>query len=233
MVSDDLDGCLVGTNSTVGTKSPELTLYCTFSGSINFCMLWQRSISHIIFDSDGESVLHFAIAKVFIYCKNLSWCNVLGTKSISSTYDYRSYISFVECVSDILVKWLSSRTWFFCSVKNSDLLYSLWNRVQEVLCGEWSVKMHIYKTNLFTLLGEVVYNFFSSVANRSHSNDYMLSIWSAMIVEQSVVSSCDFVDFFHVSFNNFRNCKIISVSSFSTLEIDIRVLCGTSCHWSF
>ena len=91
--------------------------------------------------------------------------------------------------------------------------------------------MNLNKTYLLTVSVEEVDNFFSCLTDRTHSDDYAVSVLSTIVVEELVVCATDLIDLIHVSLNLIRYCKIERVGSFSALEVDIRVLsCTTKCR---
>ena len=91
--------------------------------------------------------------------------------------------------------------------------------------------MNLNETNLLTVSVEEVDNFFSCLADRTHSDDYTVSISCTIVVEELVICATDLVDLIHVVLNLIRYCKIEGVGSFSALEVDIRVLsCTTECR---
>ena len=71
--------------------------------------------------------------------------------------------------------------------------------------GERSVQSDFYET-IFAALGvQIVNGLFDGVTDRTHGNDHMLCISSAVVVEQFVVSANFLVDFVHILFYNFGN----------------------------
>ena len=89
IIADDLDRVLVCTYSTVGTKTPELTVYSSFRSGNKRCAKLQGKVGNIIYDTDGELFL----GCVLIYSYDLSRCGILGTKSVTTCED-RSLIEF-------------------------------------------------------------------------------------------------------------------------------------------
>ena len=80
MVADDLDGVLVCTNGTVGTKTPELTSCCACGSRIGVLLEGQRQICYIIVDTDRES----GLCCVLEYCYDLSGNCILGAETVTS-----------------------------------------------------------------------------------------------------------------------------------------------------
>ena len=75
---------------------------------------------------------------------------------------------------------------------------------------------------------EVVDDFFCNIADASHSDDYSICIFCAIVVEELVVCSKLFVDHSHVLLDNCRKFIIELVASFSVLEENVSVFMRTS-----
>ena len=84
--------------------------------------------------------------------------------------------------------------------------------------------MYLQETYFFAFCSQVFDNFLHSTCDRTHCNQNMFCICSTKVVEQFVVSTCDFVDFVHVIFYDFRQTSIEWVCCFSVLEEYVRVL---------
>ena len=89
------------------------------------------------------------------------------------------------------------------------------------------------QTYFFTLSCQVVDSFACSFRNRTHCNDYAFCIFSSVVIEQTVFTSCDLGDFIHIFFYDSRNCIIVRVARFSMLEEVVRVFSHTACNRSF
>ncbi len=83
VVTDDLDGVLVSTYSTVCSKSPELTVDGSFRSCNKRSACLKRKVCNIIYDTDGE----FLFVCILIYSNDLCRCSILGTKSVTSCED--------------------------------------------------------------------------------------------------------------------------------------------------
>ena len=66
MITNDLDGIFVCTNSTVRAKSPEFTAYSSFRCGIDGFCYRQGQMCNIIFDSDCEVIFRCVLLHVFI-----------------------------------------------------------------------------------------------------------------------------------------------------------------------
>ena len=80
VITDDLDGVLVSSNSTVSTQSPELAVDGSFRSCDQLLAQRQRQIGNVIFDTDREYFLFCVV----VYSNDLSRCCIFGTKSVTS-----------------------------------------------------------------------------------------------------------------------------------------------------
>ena len=91
--------------------------------------------------------------------------------------------------------------------------------------------MYRNQTNFFAVCYQVVDSFTSSFSYRTHSDDYAFSIFSTIVVEQTIVTSCNLIDFIHIFFYDSRNCFIERIARFSVLEEMIWVFSHTTSNW--
>ena len=153
IIADDLDRVLVCTYSTVGTKTPELTVYSSFRSGNKRCAKLQGKVGNIIYDTDGELFL----GCVLIYSYDLSRCGILGTKAITSGKDRCVVeLSALQSCYYIKVQRLAESSRLLCSVKNSNLLYSLRNRGYQCLCAERTIQTYLYDADLLACCKQVI-----------------------------------------------------------------------------
>ena len=69
MVADDLDGVLVGTDSTVSAQSPELAGLGALRSNVRIAGSLDGEIGHVIKDGECELFLGFIAPKIFEYCQ--------------------------------------------------------------------------------------------------------------------------------------------------------------------
>ena len=119
IITDDLDGVLVCTYSTVSAKSPELAVDGAFRSCNERCaQLPEKDRVTSSYDTDGE----FLLLSIVVYSNDLSRCGILGTKAVTSGED-RSVVELCSLQSCyyIQVQRLAKSARLFCSVKNGDL----------------------------------------------------------------------------------------------------------------
>src|SRR5574344_605985 len=99
-------------------------------------------------------------------------------------------------------------TWLFSTVKNIHTFSCLRYCSKEVLSREWTVQVYSNQTNFVTLSIQEVDSFTDSLCNRTDSDDYTVSVFCSVVVEQAIFTSCDLSNLVHVFLNNSRNCFI-------------------------
>ena len=138
-------------------------------------------------------------------------------------------LSALKSSNNVEVKRLAERAGFFSSVENRDLLNCFGESFNKLVSAERSVKTNLNKTELCAVfLVEEVNCFLNSVADRTHSNDYVVCVGSAVVVEELVVCAYLLVDLVHVILNNRGELVVELVTSLTSLEEDIAVLSSTA-----
>ena len=151
-------------------------------------------------------------SQILEYGNDLSRSSVLRTQTVTTTYDYRSISCTIIAVFNIEVQRFAVRTRFLRTVKNCNSLSSLRHSSQEVLSREWTIQVYGNHTYLFAISHQVVDSFAGSFGYRTHSDDYAFCVFSTIVIEQSIFTSCDFRNFIHVFFYNSRNCFVVVVA---------------------
>src|SRR5699024_301504 len=139
VVADDLDGVLVGANSTVAAETPEFAGDRAFRSCVVCDSLWQGQIGDIVDDADGEAVLGLVCRKVFKYGKYRGRRSILGAKAIASADDLGVYASGGKSCDYIEVQRLAQCTGFLGAVENSDLFDRCRNGLDELVSAERTI----------------------------------------------------------------------------------------------
>ena len=93
--------------------------------------------------------------------------------------------------------------------------------------------MNLQETNLFALCGQAFHNLLRNACYGAHRYDNMLCVSCAEVVEQLVISACDFVDFVHVFLYDFRQSGVEGCACLSVLEEYVGVLYGGALYGVF
>ena len=77
MVTDNLDGRLVGTDCTITTEAPELAGRRAFWRRINILRNRQGRMRYVVDDSYREMILRLLLLQVFKDAENMGRCRIL------------------------------------------------------------------------------------------------------------------------------------------------------------
>ena len=91
--------------------------------------------------------------------------------------------------------------------------------------------MYAYETHLFTLLfTEIVDGFARSFSGRTHEDNHAIGFGVTIIVEETILATCDARDFVHVFFYNFRHSLVEGVRTFAVSKEGFGVFSHTASH---
>ena len=232
VVTDDFDGVFVCANRTVGAKTPEFAGYGACVSQIGLCANLDGAVGNIINDTNGEVVFLCAL-HVVKYCDNLCRSHILGGQTVSACQNLCGSACFDQCGTNIAVKRLAQCAGFLCSVQNGQNLYCFGQSCCEVCQREGSVQVNLQETNLFALCSQAFHNLLRNACYGAHRYDNMLCVSCAEVVEQLVISACDFVDFVHVFLYDFRQSGVEGCACLSVLEEYVGVLYGGALYGVF
>ena len=221
VITDDLDGVLVCTYGTICTETPELTVNGSLRSRNKCWTSRQRKVCNIIIDTDGESLL----INVVVNSNDLRRCGILGTETITAGKDGAvCELCALKSSYDIEVQRLTDGARLLRSVENRDHLGGCRKCLYECVLAERSVKSYLDNADLLALLSKVVDGLLDGIIYRTHSNDDVISICCAVVVEELVISTDLRIHLIHVLLNDCRKCIVVRVGSLTSLEEDIRVL---------
>ena len=229
-VADDLHRVLVGTNGTIGTKTVELSLEHALATECHFLNLRQRGDRYVVDDTHGEVVLRLGQSEVVEHGDDLGRRGVARTQTIASTHDERLVLYIVESTLHVEVQRLALGTRLLRAVEYGDALHGLGHGSQQVLHRERTIEVDSHHTNLLTLSYEVVDSLAGSLGGRTHEDDDALGILGSVVVEEVILTACDFAHLLHVVLHNLRHLVVGSVASLTMCEEGLGVLSSTACH---
>ena len=192
VIANNLYRVLVSTYSTICAKSVELSLKHTLAAKSNLLFLRQRCKGYIINHTYAELVFRLVHCKVLIYCKYLGWGGVLRAETVAAAYYKRSVLLAVKYLLNIKIHRLSVSTWLFCTVKHCNTFCCGRKYREEVFCRERTIQVNCNKSDLLTLGCKIVNSFTNGLCNRTHCNYNTVSIRCSVVVEQAILTSCDF-----------------------------------------
>ena len=140
----------------------------------------------------------------------------------------------VEGFLHIEVERFAVSTRFFRAIKHSDAVCRLGHSSKEVLHREWTIEVYAHETHLFTLLfAEIVDGFARSFSGRTHEDNHAIGFGVTIIVEETILATCDARDFVHVFFYNFRHSLVEGVATFAVSKESFGVFSHTASHRTF
>ena len=96
------------------------------------------------------------------------------------------------------------------------------------LCENGRYRRTLIRPTFVAVRIDIIDGLFDGVTHRTHCNDNVLCVRSAVVVEQLVVGADLGVDFVHVLLYDCGNRVIVGVAGLTSLEEDVGVLSGTT-----
>ena len=229
VVTDYLYGVLVGADRSVGAESPELAGGRAGRGGVADILDLKRKLGNIILNTDGETLLRILCVGVPENCGYLSRSGILGTETVA-TGVYRNILEsgISKSGHNIEIKRLADASGLLGAVKHRNALNRLGKRSDKVLNRERTVKVNLYKTDLFAGGVEMINRLLNGLAYRTHCDYDRLGVLCAVVVEKLIFGADFLVNGIHVILNNTDYVLIVLVGGFLRLEEYIGILGGTA-----
>ena len=224
VVANDLDGVLIGANSTVASKAPELTVHHLLMAQRQGWADRQRAVSHVVLNAHGEAVEGLLCQQMVEHGLDLGRSGVLGGEAVTSAADVGSVLAVGISCTDSQIQRIAGGAHFLAAIQNGDLLHRCGQGLQEVFGGERIEQVDLQITDLLALCVQIGNSLTGRTADRTHRHDDPFGVRRAIIIEEVVVLAGDGVDFCHVVLDHIRQFIIETVVGFTELEVDIRVL---------
>ena len=229
VVTDDLDGVLVGADGAVSAQTPELAGDGAGRRGIGRGLLLQRVVGDVIHDADGELCLGLVLGEVLVHGEDGSGGRILGTEAVASADDTDTgHAGGSQCGDDIQVQRLTQRAGLLGAVQNRNLLHGSGDRLDQLGSHERAVQANLDKTDLLAVGVHVVDDLLGHVADRAHCDDDAIRIGCAVVVEQLIIGAQLGVDLVHVLLDDGRQGVVVTVARLAVLEEDIAVLVGAA-----
>ena len=227
VVTDDLDGVLVGANGTVGAQAVELAADGAFGSGVEQLAHGQAGAGHVLHNAHGEVVLHFAV-QVGEHSLHMGGGELLGAQAIAAAHHLDVVAAGLgEGSAHIQVERLAQRAGFLGAVQHGDLLAGRGDSRDEVLHGEGTVQVALDHAHLFAHGNHLGHGFVGHVAAGTHGDDNLFRVGSAHIIEQVIVAAGQLAHLRHGLLDNLGHSQVILVASLTALEINVGVLGGT------
>ena len=220
MVSYDLHGRFVGPYCTVAAQPPELAAYFSlFFNGERFC--GKRCICHIIFNADGKTLF----ALIGKYRMDLFRRGIFGAQPISACIDRDILeIAAPQRSQYIQIQRFPYASRFFGPVQYRDLFHCLGNRRQQAPLVKRTIKTYFNKARFSSVPVFHIHHFLNGLADASHSDDNMLCLRIAIVLEQFIGRACLSRDLLEQCFHDIRQFFITGIRRLPILEKYIRIL---------
>ena len=227
MITDDLDGTLVGTYGTIRAEAPEFAGN-QFAGHFRNRNGSKGEIGHIIHDGKGEVVTRVFCLQVFIDSHDIFRNDVLGAQTITAAAHFDISAGRSNCGNHIHVERFADGTGFTGTVEDGNLLYCVRQLGEEMFHGERTIEMNIQDAHFFSMGIEGIGDVFADIGDRTDSDHYAVCIGGAIVIEKMIRPAGDGGNLVHVFLNDIRKGIVEGVGRFTMLEINIRVFSGAA-----
>ena len=224
MVTDDLDGVLVGADGTIGTQAVELAGDRAGGSRVDLLADGQGSSGHIIVDADGEVVLGSFVSQVIKDRLDVGRVELLGAHAVTAADDLDIAAGFVQRSDDIQVKGLAQGAGLLGAVEHRDLLDGGGDRFHELFHAEGAIQVNLHHTDLDAAGVHVIDGLLGSLSAGAHDDHDLGGVGIAVVVEQVVGTAGQLGDLLHFLLDDGGNSIVILVRRFAVLEVDVAVL---------
>ena len=186
MVADDLNGVFVRANGTVAAQTPEFALDGAFGSGVRRGLLFgrERCVTSSLMPM-REVSLGLVLGQLVIHGKDAGRRGVLGAEAVTAADDRcAADAGCSQSGNNIHIQRFADGARLLGAVENSNLLCGCRNGGSELFAAERTIQANFDKTDLFTLCGQVIDDFFRNVADGAHGNNYAFGIRCAVVVEQ-------------------------------------------------
>ena len=181
-------------------------------------------MGHVIGNRNGETILGLICLQICIDCHHVHGRKVLRSKAVPPAHNQRRVLLACIDISDIQVERLSHRSGLLRAVQNRNAADSRWNDAQEFFRGKGAEQVDLHHAKLFAMCVPVVNRLADDAAGRPHSNDDVLRISGAIIVEELVICPGQGVDPLQIPLHDAGNSLIEFVDRLPDLEKDVGTL---------
>ena len=221
--ADGGDGVLVGTHGAVAAQAPQLAADLAGMGQLDLLVV-QGGEGHVIVDADGEVVLGLVLLQVVVHSDDLAGGGVLGGQAVTAAnHADVAAAGLVQSGDNVQVHGLAHGAGLLVAVQHGDALAGGGDGGSEVGHGEGTIQVDLHHAHLAALSVQVIHGLLHGLAGGAHHNDDFLSVGSAIVVEELVVTAGELVDLVHVVLDGVGQAVGLDVGALLALEVDVRV----------
>ena len=227
VVADDLDGVLVGTNRAVRAKAPELAADGPFRVDRDR-YVGQGMMGNIVDDAQGEVVLR--LKRIHVGEDGVDRCRryVFRRQAIAAGQDGDVLFDVGHGCADIFVERFAQGARFFRAVHDGNRADRVRHGFHKVFQRERTIEVDLDEADFLAFFAELVDSFLDGTGDRTHGDDDVFCVRSAVVIEEVVRTARQFADLVHVVLDNVGQALIPGVIGFAGLEEHIRVGNGTA-----
>ena len=137
-------------------------------------------------------------------------------------------LGILEGFDDVEVERIAIGAGFLGTVEDADALHGLRHDVHEVLHAEGTIEVHSDETELLASLVLLVDDGLDDVVDGAHGDDDIGGILGAVVNERSILTTRDAAHLLHILGHDVGQSVVVLVLQFAGLEVDVRVLGGTT-----
>ena len=227
VLDNHLHSIVRGTDSTIGTVTPEDALFDVVGESGKRGTVVERSVAQIIIHTNDEAVSGLGSIQVIEASLDHGRSEVLTAETDLTADDGGGALQLIHGGDDIQVERFTRSTIFTATIQDADLLAGLGKSGIQVLLREGSEEMDLDDTDLLALLVQVVDGFLDGGTSTHHDND-TVGIGSTSVVEQVVLTTGDGGDLVHGSLDLFGASIVEGLGDNAVLHVDILGLGDTT-----
>ena len=221
--ADGGDGVLVGAHGAVAAQAPQLAADLAGMGQLDLLVV-QGGEGHVIVDADGEVVLGLVLLQVVVHSDDLAGGGVLGGQAVTAAnHADVAAAGLIQSCDNVQVHGLAHGAGLLVAVQHGDALAGGGDGGSEVGHGEGTIQVDLHHAHLAALSVQVIHGLLHGLAGGAHHNDDFLSVGSAIVVEELVVTAGELVDLIHVVLDGVGQAVGLDVGALLALEVDVRV----------
>ena len=226
MVTDNLDGVLVGADRTVRAETPELATAGTGRYDVDFLADGQGAMGYVVVDADGVMVGRLGGGHVLVHSHDLGGGGVLAGQAEAAGVDGQVAAELLQHAADILVQGLAGSAGLLGAVENRDGLDGGGQGVQQILHGERAVQVDIQVADLLALRAQIVDGLRGGFSHAAHADEDVLGLGVAVVVDAVIFAAGQLAHLAHVLLHDFRQSIVVGIHGLAALEVSVGVQTG-------
>ena len=234
VVTDDLDGVLVGSDRAVGAETPEHALLAVALGNDEFAVAEDVAAHDVIDDADDEVVDRLLGRHVRVDVGAHLRSEVLRTDTVAAGENLRICVGndafllgLTDRGADVEVERIVGAG-LFRAVENGYALDRGGNGGDEILHRERTIEVNLDETDLLAFLNERFDGLVERIATGAHRDDDVLGIGGADVIVKLVRAARELGELVHVLLDDGGRGDIVLLAALAALEVDVGVLRRTA-----